>query len=205
MLFRSRTAVLFGVFIAGCGPTHVADIWTVWVPDYGLQAVVKIFTAVISLVTAVSLWPLLPKLLRIPSVAQLQAAIDSLQTEIRKRKSAEDHLRDTEQTLSLALGSIGAGFLSCDAEGRITRMNAVAEQITGWPQDAARGRALHEVLVPSPDNILPPPDFEHLGTLVSTRERVLGLRLRGRSGNDTSAEVTVAATHDEQEIGRAHV
>ncbi len=193
-----RTAVLFGVFIAGCGLTHVADIWTVWVPDYGLQAVVKIFTAVISLVTAVSLWPLLPKLLRIPSVAQLQAAIDSLQTEIRKRKSAEDHLRDTEQTLSLALGSIGAGFLSCDAEGRITRMNAVAEQITGWPQDAARGRALHEVLVPSPDNILPPPDFKHLGALVSTRERVLGLRLRGRSGNDTSAEVTVAATHDEQ-------
>jgi len=193
-----NTALLFCVFIAGCGLTHVAGVWTVWQPDYGVQAALKVFTAAVSLVTAVGLWPLLPKLLSIPSVAQLQTAIDSLQAEIRKRKTAEDHLRDTEQTLSLALGSIGAGFLSCDLNGRVTRMNAVAEQITGWGQNDARGRALHEVLVPSPDNLLPPPDFAHINQLTGAQERMISLRLRGRDGNDSSAEITIAATRDEQ-------
>ena len=79
-------AVLFSVFIFACGITHVMDIWTVWVPDYGLHAVTKVFTAVVSLATAAGLWPLLPKILKIPSVEQLQQAIAQLESEVAKRK-----------------------------------------------------------------------------------------------------------------------
>lgn len=145
-----RTALLFCGFIAACGLTHVMNIWTIWQPDYAAETVVMVFTAAISLVTAIGLWPLIPKALRIPSVSQLQAAVGSLEAEVRKRKTAEEHLLDTEQTLSVALGSIGAGFVSTDAWGRITRMNAVAERMSGWDHELARGRPINEVLQPHP-------------------------------------------------------
>ena len=48
-------AWLFTAFIFACGVTHVMDIWTIWKPDYAVQAFTKIVTAVLSLVTAVAL------------------------------------------------------------------------------------------------------------------------------------------------------
>lgn len=51
---------LFIAFIFACGVTHLMSIWTIWQPDYGLQTLTKMVAAVISLVTAVALWPLIP-------------------------------------------------------------------------------------------------------------------------------------------------
>ena len=135
----------FSAFIFSCGVTHVMDIWTIWRPDYGLQALTKAVTAGVSVVTALALWPLIPKALRIPSVGQLQSVIGSLETEVRKRRSAEEQLVETQQSLAVTLASIGAGFIATDREGGVTRMNAVAEQITGWSQAEARGQSLWTV------------------------------------------------------------
>ena len=63
---------LFGTFIVACGITHLFGIWTMWVPDYGVEAAVKIGTAAVSLATAVALWPLMPKLLAVPSPRLLE-------------------------------------------------------------------------------------------------------------------------------------
>ena len=52
---------LFVAFIMLCGVTHFMMIWTLWNPDYGVEAVIKAATAAASLVTAAALWPLLPK------------------------------------------------------------------------------------------------------------------------------------------------
>lgn len=62
---------LFSAFIFACGTTHVLDIWTVWQPDYGLATLSKGVSAVISLVTAVLLWRLIPTALKIPGIDQL--------------------------------------------------------------------------------------------------------------------------------------
>jgi two-component sensor histidine kinase len=42
----------FGLFILGCGGTHLVEVVTVWVPVYVLAAAVKVFTAAVSLTTA---------------------------------------------------------------------------------------------------------------------------------------------------------
>jgi two-component sensor histidine kinase len=42
----------FGLFILGCGGTHLVEAVTVWVPVYVLAAAVKLFTAAVSLTTA---------------------------------------------------------------------------------------------------------------------------------------------------------
>jgi PAS domain S-box-containing protein len=136
---------LFSGFIFACGLTHVMDIWTIWRPDYALSAMAKALTAAISVLTAVALWRLVPKALAIPTVRELQAAIVSLQAEVNQRKTAQDSLADAEQSLSVTLASIEAGFIATDGQGRVTRMNAVAERITGWAQGEARDRVLWEV------------------------------------------------------------
>src|ERR1700674_177956 len=52
---------MFGLFILGCGTTHLMEIWTVWHASYLLAGIVKATTAAVSVVTAVMLIPLIPK------------------------------------------------------------------------------------------------------------------------------------------------
>ncbi|MBV6325461.1 sensor histidine kinase [Duganella violaceipulchra] len=75
----------FGVFILACGTTHLLDIWTIWHPDYWLLALVKVITAIASLITAILLIKLVPVALQLPSPSQLRKVNDDLrnaQTEL---------------------------------------------------------------------------------------------------------------------------
>jgi light-regulated signal transduction histidine kinase (bacteriophytochrome) len=65
---------LFVAFIVACGSTHLFSIFTIWVPVYGMEAAVKLLTAGLSIATACVLWPLIPRVLEVPSVAQMAAA-----------------------------------------------------------------------------------------------------------------------------------
>src|SRR5262249_25151972 len=65
--------------------------------------------------------------------------------DLTERRSAELALRRSEQSLSATLYSIGDGVIATDGQGRVTRMNPVAERLTGWNQDQARGKLLTEV------------------------------------------------------------
>ncbi len=59
-----------------------------------------------------------------------------------ERKLTAKELRANEEDLAVTLQSIGDAVISTDKEGRITRMNRRAEQLTGWPADEAEGRPL---------------------------------------------------------------
>ncbi|MFO1452469.1 MAG: PAS domain S-box protein, partial [Opitutaceae bacterium] len=63
----------------------------------------------------------------------------------RARSRAIDALRVSERNLDTTLLSIGDGVLATDAEARITRMNRVAEQLTGWTLSEAQGRPITDV------------------------------------------------------------
>ncbi len=99
--FRS-TALAFALFIVLCGMSHATDVWTLWVPQYGIEVVVKALTAAVSLATAVMLWPLLPKALALPSAAQLAEANAALSREVAERRNAEASLREVERQLRAA-------------------------------------------------------------------------------------------------------
>jgi signal transduction histidine kinase len=83
----------FAIFILACGTTHFFSIWTLWVPDYGAEALVKAATAIVSLATAILLWPLLPRLLALPSPEQLRQANAELVARIQERDEALEALR----------------------------------------------------------------------------------------------------------------
>ncbi len=54
-------------------------------------------------------------------------------------------LRDSEEKLAVTLNSIGDAVITTDAEGRVIRLNPVAEQLIGWLQAEATGRPVSEV------------------------------------------------------------
>ena len=67
-------------------------------------------------------------------------------TDIHGRKEAEAALRASEANLAVTLAAIGDGVLATDVQRRITRLNPVAEKLTGWTQAEAMGRPVEEVL-----------------------------------------------------------
>jgi signal transduction histidine kinase/CheY-like chemotaxis protein len=81
--------LLFAVFIISCGATHWIEVLTVWQPDYWLSASVKVVTACASVLTAVTLVGLVPRILAIPTVAELTAAKEALESEVGQRRAAE--------------------------------------------------------------------------------------------------------------------
>src|SRR5262249_543875 len=58
---------------------------------------------------------------------------------------AQTRARQRREVLSVTLGSIGDAVIATDIEGRITYLNNVAENLTGWSRDNALGRPLDTV------------------------------------------------------------
>jgi PAS domain S-box-containing protein len=183
--------LLFSAFIFACGTTHVMAIWVIWQPDYAVEALAKTLTAAASLLTAVALWPLLPRIVAMPSTAQLRSAVERLEAEARQRRSVEQSLADVEQTLAATLASIGAGFIATDRAGRVVRLNSVAEQVTGWTQAEALGQRLWDVFVRDkrPRGYLDRSPIDVYLELGATPETASHLTCTARDGRRTSVEV----------------
>jgi len=65
--------------------------------------------------------------------------------DLTDRKRAEDELRRNEASLRATLYGIGDGVLAADETGRVTRINPVAERLTGWLETEALTRPIEEV------------------------------------------------------------
>ena len=96
------TAQLFAIFILLCGMTHLIAIVTLWVPVYELAGWLKAAIALASVVTAALLWPLLPKLLALPSPQVLRHASQRLAREAAYRRVVEAALRRASGDLERA-------------------------------------------------------------------------------------------------------
>ena len=101
MLIRRRRDFAFGwmfwcfaLFLTADGLVHLMSIVTLWKPFYGLQAIIKALTAAASIATAVALWPLVSKVISMPSRAQLTAANSELEAMVEERDAALAELRD---------------------------------------------------------------------------------------------------------------
>ncbi|HXI99967.1 MAG TPA: histidine kinase dimerization/phosphoacceptor domain -containing protein [Micropepsaceae bacterium] len=95
-------AYLFVAFILACGLTHLMSILTLWSPAYGIEGIIKLVTAVLSIATAMILWPLIPKLLALPSSAQLKELNVQLATTIEEQARTARLLRESEAQVRLS-------------------------------------------------------------------------------------------------------
>ena len=135
-------------FVVACGTMHLLAVITIWIPLYWLDGLLKGFTALISIATAVVMLRVIPRALSLPSSSQLQA-------EIQQRKTAEEALRVANDALQkniartqLLLDSALDGIVSMDHNGKVIDWNGQAEHIFGYSSEQALGRELAELIVP---------------------------------------------------------
>lgn len=145
--------ILFAGFIMACGTTHLLDIWTLWHPDYALQGIIKGITAIISIASALLLWPVIGKALHLPSPKQLarinselqreiksrQETVTQLEREAMERKRLEERLRQNEARLQAVLDTTVEGILSINAAGCVELANRAASNMFGAhiPEDGS--------------------------------------------------------------------
>ena len=69
----------------------------------------------------------------------------SIVADITERKHTELRLQESERNLAITLHSIGDAVIATDVDGRVQRMNPVAERLTGWSMADARDRRLTDI------------------------------------------------------------
>ncbi|HVY70242.1 MAG TPA: CHASE3 domain-containing protein, partial [Verrucomicrobiae bacterium] len=70
---------------------------------------------------------------------------DGIRKQLAIRTRAEEQLRRSEENLAVTLQSIGDAVLTTDLQRRVTRLNPVAEKLTGWTRADAAGKPVEQV------------------------------------------------------------
>ncbi|HYL72069.1 MAG TPA: PAS domain S-box protein, partial [Candidatus Dormibacteraeota bacterium] len=151
---------LFATFIFLCGTTHAMNIWTVWRPDYVVDGLIKLATAVVSAATAVIVFAALPQALALRTPIELQGEVDGrtaellsvntrLREEIAARERTELALRASEQRFRATFENAAVGIAHVGPDGRWLHVNAVLTRITGYTRAELLTRRFADITHPA--------------------------------------------------------
>ncbi|MBN9669418.1 sensor histidine kinase [Roseibium aggregatum] len=158
-----RIGYLFVAFIVACALTHLTALATLWWPAYGAQGLIKLVTAVISIATATVVWRLLPKLLTIPSLQDLERANNMLAMENRELNTVVDEsqgeLNRINERFEKALTGSNITVYSQDRDLRYT-----------WIHNPRFGFDSHDLVGRNDTQVLPE---DVAGELIPLKQRVL--------------------------------
>jgi PAS domain S-box-containing protein len=77
--------------------------------------------------------------------SELEKANLQLRDEISEHKKDEEALRQSEERWATTLSSIGDGVIATDISGRVSFMNTVAQDLTGWKTGEANQKPIVEI------------------------------------------------------------
>ena len=175
----------FGLFIIACGGTHFVEVVTVWLPVYVFSAGVKIFTAVVSLMTAIFLPFSVPLILTLVQKAK-----------VTEKTTAT--LQESESRMRAITESASDAIISADALGNIVYWNHAAERIFGYTAEEALGQPL-TILMPER---LQTAHRDGLRRFLATHEpHVIGKRIELAGRRKDGSEFPVSLSISEWESG----
>ncbi|MGG5887405.1 sensor histidine kinase [Falsiroseomonas sp. HC035] len=128
---------LFALFIIACGTTHLMHAWTMFYPDDVTEGLIKALTAAISVSTAIVLWPLLPRLLALPSHAALAREVEERRLAESRAVASEARIAAFIENLAEALFVVrveAGGFVMETVNPAFERLFGLhAKDIVGYP------------------------------------------------------------------------
>lgn len=147
---------LFCAFIFACGTTHLIDAVIFWWPIYPVAGLVKLVTALVSMVTVGAVVAALPKAAALPGLAAMN---ERLEREIVARVATEHDLRlrsaelqESEHRLVAAQHAAGIGDWAWEPASRMMRWSA--QMYVLFERDPAMGPpadpVAHSLLYPRP-------------------------------------------------------
>lgn len=86
----NRIFIMFSAFIFLCGTTHIMDIVTMWFSAYRIEGLIKMLTALVSIITAVMLVPIMPKAIHMPSLESLVKQMSAKSQELERSNKELD-------------------------------------------------------------------------------------------------------------------
>jgi PAS domain S-box-containing protein len=140
---------LFAAFILACGTTHVMGAVTLWLPAYRLEGSINALTAALSVATALTLWPLLPEALALPSPEALRALNEALAREVERRDEVAARLRDSEERQRRLYARTPAALHAVDADGKLIDVSDRWLELTGYTRDEVIGQSLFQFYSPA--------------------------------------------------------
>jgi PAS domain S-box-containing protein len=102
----SWVAYLFVAFILACGMTHLMSILTLWSPAYGIEGIIKVITAILSIATAAILWPLVPRVVALPTSAQLKELNAQLAATVEQQERTAKLLTASEAQVRSSISDL---------------------------------------------------------------------------------------------------
>lgn len=146
--------LLFGAFILACGTTHLMEAIIFYWPAYRLAGVIKLFTAVVSWATVVSLTGVVPNVLAMRSPQELEREISArklaeealqqanaqLERRVQERTAELTHvvaqLTEQEERLRLALEATNLGIFDYNPRTKERNWSPQCKEIFGLSPDA---------------------------------------------------------------------
>jgi len=127
--------ILFSAFVLACGTTHAMGLLTLWEPAYLTEAVIKVITAIISVVAAIMIWPMIPVALALPEPG-------ALAHEVAERKLAEAEVRRVNRELESRVLERTEELEQANASltGEIQRRSAIERELLSAREEALRAR-----------------------------------------------------------------
>jgi two-component sensor histidine kinase/PAS domain-containing protein len=152
---ESALTTLFILFIAAIGVANLASLVGLWTPFDGAESVFKALAALLALTTAIVIWKLAPRLLRLPSRDRLQAEVAAHLRTFEELKAARHQLEErveartkelaeAKQRFEIALRGSPISVFTQDKDFRFT-----------WVHNAPAGLVPELLLGKTDEEILP--------------------------------------------------
>ncbi len=135
--------LLFASFIMLCGFTHLAGIVTLWYPIYPWVGALKLATGIVSCVTAIVLFRLIPTLVALPSPAKLQGVNEELWAEMSAHETTLASLESQVAERTEELQRVNA-LLAVQAREAVHRSGNLLSVVSSLASQSAKEEGTKE-------------------------------------------------------------